>query len=342
MSRYNVLPIAVTQSSMSVVLASLLFFFMFPSGVLAGFLVTSGAYTKFSQVLIASSTLTFLGKFLCTQLDLRTVEPFIVSDLAGQLLAIILSVRALAGLRIWPPIPSESALQGLNFYRYGAEAQWGVAMKLLIGKIDLVVLSSTLSPGSLGQLGVAISFREMSSLPLSVVLPFFQNSVIDAEKTSPADSKRVFLSWFFASAGLFLICAFSGYFILPIFVSMLYGNAYAESANIVPIMFAGGCLNALAGLCWQYFQAKNRPLLVGSSLTLVGLLSPICLFLLSRHWGLIGAAYASFFVNLSLLGVSLFFTWRISRFTLGELKNTSTILLRRFKNLGPMLRGFIK
>ncbi len=189
------------------------------------------------------------------------------------------------------PAAEPHTVSARECYLYGLRIKWAEIMKLLSGRVDILVVALVLPPTEVGLYAVALSFRELGMTPLRIYNSLFQNLLVDRQRDQAGDRDLIIGSLVMLTI-LSLVLVFAAVAIFPIALPLIYGRAYAALAWPATILFAGTLFLSVAGLCWTVFNMQDRPGLTSAIVTVLGLVSPLLLWLLAHHAGLIGAASA--------------------------------------------------
>jgi O-antigen/teichoic acid export membrane protein len=204
---------------------------------------------------------------------------------------------------------------------YGLRLQWGVLMKLLSSRADILTVGALTNSALAGLYSVALNIRDIGLLPLSVYVAPFQNLVIDRSRGGSASDRSPVITGLLLQFALSLALAIVAAFALPLLVPLVYGPAFRPATGPAVILFSSIVFLGPAGLCWVTFNAKGRPHLTSLLLTVSGILGPATTYvLLSRGYGLVGVATGTVVVAGITLGLAIVLLQRLQRYGRDDLR----------------------
>jgi O-antigen/teichoic acid export membrane protein len=206
-------------------------------------------------------------------------------------------------------------LPAREVYSYGLRLQWGVVMKLLSSRADLLIVSAMLPAAQVGLYSVALAMRDLGLLPQSVYAAPFTNLVIDRSQGGAGSDRLPVLSGLLLQIALSLVMAMAALVALPLLIPLVYGAEFAAAVGPSTLLFSSVIFMAPASLCWMAYNAKGRPDLTSLVLTTGGLLGPALTFaLVSSGYGLYGASLAAVIAAFAVFLCSVYFLIRMQRY----------------------------
>ena len=198
---------------------------------------------------------------------------------------------------------------------YGLRLQWGVLMKLLSSRADVLTVGALTNATSAGLYSVALNIRDIGLLPLSIYAPPFQNLVIDRSRAGAASDRGPVITGLLLQGGLSIAIALAAAIALPALIPVVYGRSFQPAALPAVILFSSIIFLGPAGLCWMTFNAKGQPQLTSLLLTASGILGPaLSYFLLTRGYGLKGVATGAVVTSAVTLGLALLLLQRLQHY----------------------------
>jgi O-antigen/teichoic acid export membrane protein len=177
-------------------------------------------------------------------------------------------------------------------------------MKLLGGRVDLLVVAAVLPAGDVGLYAVAAGFRELGMAPLRSYSAILQNMLVDRNRDG-RDDRTLVIGSLLLQAALSALLTLGAVLVFPTGVRWLYGPDFGRAALPAAMLFGSASFLSVAGLCWAVFHMDGRPGLTGLIMTLTGLTGPLVVWTLARSAGLGGAAAAGALNALLVCVVSL-------------------------------------
>jgi O-antigen/teichoic acid export membrane protein len=229
---------------------------------------------------------------------------------------------------------------------YGLRLQWGVLMKLLSSRADILTVGALTNSTLAGLYSVALNIRDIGLLPQSVYAAPFQNLVIDRSRSgSPSDRSPV-ITGLLLQGVLSLAMVIAAALALPILIPTVYGPAFRPAVGPAVILFCSILFLGPAGLCWMAFNAKGRPHLTSLLLTATGILGPALTFvLLSTGHGLLGAATGGLAMSAVTLSLALVLLQRLQHYRWSDVRagvaRASVIISTAWGHVRTYLAGLI-
>jgi O-antigen/teichoic acid export membrane protein len=212
---------------------------------------------------------------------------------------------------------SHESISSRECYRYGLRIKWAEIMKLLTGRVDLLIVASVMSASQVGLYSVATAFRELGMMPLRVYSGILQNLLVDREREGQSDRQLV-LGSVIIQAGVSTALIIAALFMVPIVVPLLYGERYAGLSGPAIVLFASTPFLSIAGLCWMVFNMRGRPGLTSQIVTVSGLIGPILVWSFARAFDLYGAAWAGVISAMITCSISLAALVRVRGYSSGD------------------------
>jgi O-antigen/teichoic acid export membrane protein len=203
---------------------------------------------------------------------------------------------------------------------YGLRLQWGVLMKLLSSRVDILTVGALTNSALAGWYSVALNIRDIGLLPQSVYAAPFQNLVIDRSRAGSPSDRAAVITGLLLQAALSLVMVITAVVALPLLIPTVYGPAFRPAIAPAVILFCSILFLGPAGLCWMAFNAKGRPQLTSVLLTATGILGPaLTLVLLVSGHGLRGIATGGLIMSALTLGLALFLLQRLQHYRRSDL-----------------------
>jgi O-antigen/teichoic acid export membrane protein len=289
-----------------------------PIWILPGFISAAGDYKEFAR----------LGNLDIGLQAVSTVGACLIlgPSYVHVIAALTLEQAVMIGVYLWflrryrqqAPSTPVSLRETLT---YGLRLQWGVLMKLLSSRADVLTVGALTSSAMAGLYSVALNIRDIGLLPLSVYVAPFQNLVIDRARGGTTSDRSPIITGLLLQFGLSVALALVAAVALPILIPLVYGEAFRPAAGAAVILFSSIIFLGPAGLCWVTFNAKGRPHLTSLLLTAGGILGPALTYiiLVTGH-GLVGAATGTVVVAAFTLGSAIVLLQRLQGYSRRDLR----------------------
>lgn len=283
--------------------------------VLPGFLLACGrysAYVTYANVTVAVQLSLIL---VCALLVGPSWRGFITAAACAQAIVVALVFRDVFRRSRMAATESVSARQ---CYGYALRIKWAEVMKLLSGRIDLLVVAAALPAAQVGTYSVVLSFREFGMAPLRMYAGILQNMLVDRDRVG-ANSRVLILGSLTLQCIISLVASLGAAVCLPVLLPLMYGARFADA--VTPAVFGvfGTVFLSVAGVCWIVFNMSGRPQTTSGIVTVSGIIGPPLVFALAVRYGLKGAAFAGVVTGAITCVISLFMLIRLRRYTLGDL-----------------------
>jgi O-antigen/teichoic acid export membrane protein len=283
-----------------------------PATILPGLLTAAGDYGSYVRltnldalaqaVLVLSVILVFGASY----------QPIIAALALEQ--ALIIGVY-LWYVRRYRRRAREVHLLARDAYTYGLRLQWGVIMKLISSRADLLIVGALLPVTQVGLYSVALGLRDLGLLPQAVYAAPFMNLVIDRSRDHGPSDRIPVLTTLILQVGLSIAMVVTAVLVFPLLIPTVYGSAFRPAVGPSSLLFASIVFLAPASLCWMTYNAKGRPHLTSAILTAGGVLGPLMTFaLVSQGYGLYGAAAAGLATAALTFFLSVYFLLRLQAY----------------------------
>lgn len=283
-----------------------------PAVILPGLLTAAGDYGSYvkltnldalAQAVLVLSVILLFG---------ASYQPIIAALAIEQALIIGVYLWYVRRYRSRAP---EVRLPARETYGYGLRLQWGVIMKLISSRADLLIVGALLPVTQVGLYSIALGLRDLGLLPQTVYAAPFMNLVIDRSKESQPSDRIPVLTTLMLQIGLSLAMIVAAAAAFPWLIPAVYGSAFRPAVGPSSLLFASILFLAPASLCWMTYNAKGRPHLTSVILTAGGILGPLLTYLLvSEGYGLYGASTAGLVsAGLTFL-LSVYFLFRLQAY----------------------------
>jgi O-antigen/teichoic acid export membrane protein len=287
-----------------------------PATILLSTLMASGNYRVFATM---NSFGTVMQTVLIAALGvtgLVTLTNFIA---IAALIQVLVTGVMLAYLWRRSRETAAEAIRTWEVYSFGLRLQWGIIMKLVSTRLELLIVAAILPPAQVGIYSLALSIRDAGLVPQSIYTAPLQNMIIDRNsgKEQTSDRNMVLLSLVLQIA-VSVIMSIGAALVLPFVIPVLYGQVYA--AAIIPsiVLFASIIFLGAASICWIVYNGKGRPELTSAVLTVSGIAGPLIVFALTHLYGLTGASVASLLIAALTFGVSFGVIVHLQKYTFAD------------------------
>jgi O-antigen/teichoic acid export membrane protein len=217
-------------------------------------------------------------------------------------------------------------------YSYGLRLQWGVLMKLISSRADLLIVGALMSSSSVGLYSVALGIRDIGLLPQTAYAAPFQNMVIDRGKLGAGSDRTLVLTSLLLQVALSVTMVVAAALALPRLIPAIYGSDFAGASGPAALLFSSIVFLGPASLCWMTYNAKGKPQLTSLVLTAAGILGPTLTYVMvTAGYGLYGASAASLATAAVTFALSFFFLVRLQRYRrkdFGEARRRALDLVR--------------
>jgi O-antigen/teichoic acid export membrane protein len=211
------------------------------------------------------------------------------------------------------PAQAEQTISAGQCYGYGLRIKWAEVMKLLSGRIDLLVVAAALPAAQVGVYSLVLGLREFGLAPLRVYAGILQNLLVDRERAGQ-DARGLIIGSIVLQGGISLALCAAAATCFPFVLPLVYGGRYAGVSTPAILALCGTAFLSVAGLCWTVFNMSGRPEMTSAIVTLSGLVAPPLVFLLARNYGLNGAALAGVLTAIITCVLSLVALVRVRRY----------------------------
>ena len=308
-----------------------------PATILPGLLTAAGDYgwyvrlTNLDALLQAVFT---IGAIILFGASYRFVIPALAVEQCVAVIAYLWYVR-----RYRDRAPRVGLTLG-EAYSYGLRLQWGVVMKLISNRADLLVVGALLPVSQVGLYSVAVGLRDLGLLPQSAYAAPFMNLVIDRSRDGGASDRIPVLTTLILQLVLSLLMVLGALAAFPLLIPAIYGIDFAPAVGPSIVLFTSLIFLAPASLCWMTYNAKGRPHLTSAVLTAGGVLGPLSTYaLVSRGYGLYGASVAGVLVAAVTFAISIHLLVRLQEYRRPDyqqaLQRVRLLAGRAWAHMGP-------
>jgi O-antigen/teichoic acid export membrane protein len=261
-----------------------------PTWILPGFVSASGEYASYARLTNLDAALQAacsIGACLIFGASYFNVVAALAVEQVAMTGVYLWFVRRYRGQAPDQPVSIRETIS------YGLRLQWGVLMKMLGSRADILTVGALASAKLAGLYSVGLNIRDIGLLPQSVYAAPFQNLVIDRSREDSSDRTAV-MTGLLLQLLLSLLMAVAAALALPLLIPAVYGRAFVAAGPPAVVLFLSVVFLGPAGLCWMTFNAKGRPQTTSLLLTASGIVGPGLTFvLLATGHGLIGAAWGA-------------------------------------------------
>lgn len=204
---------------------------------------------------------------------------------------------------------------------YGLRSQWGVLLKQMSSRFELLFVAGVLSPAQVGMFSLALSVRDAGLMPQSIYSAPLQNLLIDRNHPGQLSNDRsAVLVSILLQLGLSSFMTVGAAVALPVLIPLLYGTDYAPAVAPAITLFATIIFFGAAGICWIAFNAKGHPELTSLTLTFTGVPGPFLVALMASRFGLMGASLAALVMAMLTFVISFAGIVRLQRYSWAEFR----------------------
>lgn len=213
------------------------------------------------------------------------VTGFGIAYLLAQSLPLLggLAIGLAAGWGSWfAPMPILK-----QFAAYGVRIHTSNVVAMLNGKIDQMLIATTLDPAALGLYVVATT---MSQISFTVVNSVTMVAYPRACAASPADRPAAIGIYFRLSVVIMLTSTAVLWLIAPMALRLLFGASFTSATDVMRLLLWGAVPFALKDFFVLAFKAYDRALSISKAEVVTLVLNAALLAVLVPRFGLMGAA----------------------------------------------------
>lgn len=178
---------------------------------------------------------------------------------------------------------------------------------LLYGRIDQVMIQHYLGSSSVGMYDAAVRLTEMWVFFPSIIIASLFPAIANAYQSDKKAYTRRFKALIFLALGIITLMILPIFILAPAIVSLVFGNAFTETAPILRIYVWSGIGITVVALAQSYLVIENRAEQF-LAITLTGAITNVLLnMLLIPQLGMQGSAIATLVSFVVMLGVLCFF-----------------------------------
>lgn len=232
---------------------------------------------------------------LCTFALITTMPLKLHSVVLGSLIGnLVATVFMRLQYRISGAAESASPmLTTRQFYAYGFQAQAGAVAMLLFKRMDLYIISHFLNTAAVGFYSVGLSLRDLAMTASRAVAGLSGGDLADPAKQADGSARTIFRKGVVFNAASSLVILFVSALLFPYFIPFAYGAAFSRSITPSIIIMYSLLPLSVALLVGKAIQAKGKPLLLSISTVVSAVISSIVVWILTKQYGLHGAAIAT-------------------------------------------------
>ncbi len=178
--------------------------------------------------------------------------------------------------------PARSGVQLVKSTRLGAAYAIGSISQVLLGRVDQVVMASTVPLRDLGVYAVAATAAQ-ATLPLSRGIADTSFAAVLRGQTSPLSMTKL-------TFGLSLVVSVVLALSAPVLIPAIFGEPFTESVPLLRILLVGQVMFNTGLVEAQRFDAIGRPRVAARSMTLAAVFNVALIVPVTSRWGAEGAA----------------------------------------------------
>jgi O-antigen/teichoic acid export membrane protein len=289
-----------------------------PTWILPGFVSASGDYASYARLMNLDAGLQAafsIGACLIFGASYFSVVAALAVEQALMTAVYLRFVDRYRGLAPDDPVSVRETIS------YGLRLQWGVLMKLLSSRVDILTVGALTNARMAGLYSVGLNIRDIGLLPQSVYAAPFQNLVIDRSREEKASDRPAVMTGLLLQGILSLCMAVAAATALPILIPLVYGPAFKAAVPPAVVLFLSVVFLGPAGLCWMTFNARGRPQITSLLLTGAGVIGPGLTFvLLATGHGLVGAAWGAVATAAMTFALCLGFLQRMQHYRMEDVQ----------------------
>ncbi len=179
-------------------------------------------------------------------------------------------------------LPLRSVDQLLRSTRLGTVYAIGSISQVLLGRVDQVVMASTVPLRDLGVYAVAATAAQ-ATLPLSRGIADTSFAAALRGQTSPMSMTKM---TFVLSLGVSAVLATSA----PLLMPAIFGDAFGAAVPLLRILLLGQIMFNTGLVAAQRFDAMGQPRVAARSMTLAAVFNVALIVPVTSRWGAVGAA----------------------------------------------------
>jgi O-antigen/teichoic acid export membrane protein len=235
---------------------------------------------------------------------------------------ILMSAVYLRFLRRYAHLAPPAPLTLGQTLSYGLRLQWGVVMKIVSSRADILTVSALTGQAQAGLYAIALNIRDIGLLPQSVYAAPFQNLIIDLAKRGETSDRLPIVTGLALQVWLSLAMIIAAAIALPFLIPLVYGAGFALAVIPAVVVFISTLFLGPAGMMWMIFNSKGRPHLTSGLLTAGGILGPAVTYvLLSRGYHLTGIAAGSVATSALTFALCLTMLQRLQHYRTADVKS---------------------
>jgi O-antigen/teichoic acid export membrane protein len=292
-----------------------------PLNILISTVIATGNYKFLAGLNCATSLIQISLILLLATLGTISLQIFVgIAALASLIVAI--AVTAIFVRRARHSMETaRTPIEMREVISFGLRSQWGVLLKQLSSRFELLFVAGVLSPAQTGFFSLALSVRDAALTPQGIYAAPLQNLIIDRNQSDGQinDRSAILVSIFLQlilSTGMTVCAAIA----LPFVIPLLYGQEFSSAVLPSLILVTSTIFIGAAGICWIAFNAKGRPQLTSLALTVTGVPTPFVIYFMAEAYGLYGACFASLLMALICFLFSFGGVVWLQRYTIDDLR----------------------
>lgn len=244
-----------------------------------------GALQVSRSLLNVALSLIFVVTFLIGP-DGRIIAQIIVAAIFALLALWLLRRDSLLRFFVWRPDYIREAL------RFGVPLVPHVGGMFLLTTVDRFVINAELGLAEAGVYMVAVQFGMTLSLVFDAINKAYVPWLFERLKRDKKGEKRQIVQYTYAWYVFILFGAALSFPIGPWLVTLVAGPEYARAGDVIGWLVLGQVFNGMCLMVTNYIFFSKRTGLLSVVSIFSGLVNFVLLFILVRHVGLEGAAYA--------------------------------------------------
>jgi len=216
-----------------------------------------------------------------------TVRSAVTASLAAWAVSAVLTLWLIARRGYW--FWGFDLARVRDLISFGVKLHIGNVATILAAKLDIVVLTFFASAGSLGIYVVAGTVGPVVGLvPGALAMVLYPKSV----RSSTANRRVILARLLLIGLIVTILASPAMIVVLPRLIPLVFGEAFGPAVPVAELLVLGYLFRGYAGMLVAMVRGAGRPLLasIGQTVGLVLLL--LCLVILTKRSGVIGAATA--------------------------------------------------
>jgi O-antigen/teichoic acid export membrane protein len=305
-----------------------------------------------TSTVIATGNYKFVAVLNCATALIQICLILLFGLLGSISLQVVVGIAALASLLVTTVVTvffvrrarhvSTSSIGMREVISFGLHLQWGVLIKQISSRCELLFVVGILTPAQTGLFSLALSVRDAALAPQGIYTAPLQNLIIDRNRPDGLANDRsaipvsILLQLIFATA-----MTVGAALALPFIIPLLFGQEFKAAVGPAIVLVASTIFIGATGICFIAFNAKGRPQFTSLLQAAIGIPTPFVIYFMAQAFGIYGASLAALLMAAMGLILSFGVIARMQRYTTAELRTslhrTPHVLFAILKNISMQL-----